>query len=222
MKFVYPEIDYVFDTDAGSVNTLIIENPKLFTALAEDITVQLRGDDGRAVLSENGKILAVDKNCELLTQFVPFSLNTKTLSGKVTAAFEKTAMREDNYRNTMELLGRTETYFYELAQQFNCDFIFSKINISSMIKSAGIELNEDYDSLGEKIIDYFEFVAEFDKPKLFITLNLRSYINNEECEKFIDTVLRHGYNVIMVENCEHKRLVNENRIIIDETLCIIR
>ena len=56
MKFVFPEIDFIFDTECDKINTLIIENPVLFRSLLQDITDQLSGLDGKAVLSENSKL----------------------------------------------------------------------------------------------------------------------------------------------------------------------
>ena len=66
-----------------------------------------------------------------------------------------------------------------------------------------------------------ELVTEFDRKKLYITINLRSYIDDIETEKFIDTVLNHSYNLIMIESYEHSRLPNEQRYIIDADLCEI-
>ena len=222
MKFVYPDIENVFDTDIDKVNSLIIENQNLMVSLLEDVNNLLQGKDGISVLSENDKELQFDKFAELIFQYVPFSINTKSLISKVSSAFEKNAMLDERYSQTMEMLGKIESYLFDLSQNFSGDFVFSKINISSLIKSVGIEFNEDYNSLGEKLVDYFELVTEYDKRKLFITLNLRDFINDKETELFIDTVLCHGYNLIMIDSHEHKLLKNENRIIVDDSLCIIK
>lgn len=222
MKFTYPEIETVFETDCDKVNTLIIENQNLFTALQTDIYDQISGLDGKSVLSENDKLLNFGKSSEILVQFVPFRLNTKSLQTKVSSAFEKTAANEDYFAVTNKILGDIEAYLYNVSQNLNCDLNFPKVNISSLVKAVGFEFSEDYDSLGEKIIDYFELVTEFDRKKLFFTVNLRSYLNGKESELFLETVLKHGYNVIMFEAFEHKLLTNEKRVIIDSSLCEIK
>lgn len=58
--------------------------------------------------------------------------------------------------------------------------------------------------------------------KLFILLNLRSYITDQDLEGFLDSVLLHGYNIFMIETCDHKRLQKESRIIVDNDLCVIK
>ena len=90
-----------------------------------------------------------------------------------------------------------------------------------LIKAVSPSFREEYDSLGEKLIDYFELVTEFDRKKLFITLNLRSFITDNDMQKFIDTVLSHEYNVIMIESSERRLLDKEKRYIIDSSLCEI-
>lgn len=67
-----------------------------------------------------------------------------------------------------------------------------------------------------------EIVSTLEKNKLFILLNLRNYITDQDSEGFLDSVLSHGYNIFMIETCDHKRLQKESRIIVDNDLCVIK
>ena len=221
MKFVCPDINHVFDTEIGKVNSLIIENQKLFFEVITDISSQIEGFDGKSVLSEENKILTFSKNADLLTQFIPFDLNRKTLVNKAVSALEQVAVSGEYFQKTAEILSQLEAYLFELSANFSCDISFSKISAASIIKASGFEFKNDYDTLCEKIIDYFELVTEFDRKKLFFTVNLRSYVNDKEIELFIETVLQHGYNLLMIESGEHPLLTSEQRYIIDSALCEI-
>ena len=64
MKFVYPGINHVFDTECEKVHTLIIENQRLFSDLLSDLTEQLEGDDGKSVVSVDNRVMATDKHLE--------------------------------------------------------------------------------------------------------------------------------------------------------------
>ncbi len=222
MKIVYPEIDYVFDIEIGKVSTVIIENPKLLFELLNDLYLQIEGCDGKTVLSDEKGILTMAKSAELLTQFVPFQLSRKNLITKISTKLEEKAVEDSMYLKTMELLSAIEKYLNELSFDLNCDPVFSKINVSSVIKASGLELNEEYSSLAEKILDYFELVTEFDRKKLFITYNLRSFFSDEECGAFLKDVLNREYALLMIESSEHTLLPCENRTVIDPDLCIIR
>lgn len=221
MKFVYPDINYLFDTKSDKVNSIIIENACLFRAIITDIYYQINNYEGRAVLSDERGQLQFSKSCEVLSQFVPFDLNQKTLTTKIVNEMGKRAVSGEKYLETQELLTSIERYMNDLSFDMNCNLSFEDIDISSIIKASNLKIEEEYNSLGEKIIDYMELVSEFDREKMFITVNLRSYISDEEANWFVDTILKHCYNVIMIENYEHKKLDKEQRYIIDKDLCEI-
>lgn len=221
MRFVHPEIQCVIDTDYEKIFSLVIENQKLFRRLIEDIQNQIEGCEGCSVLSENNKPLEFSKSCCLITQFIPFDVNQKNLLTKVVNQLEKEAISGENYEKTMMLLSEIESHLMDLSLALEGGFNFSNLNIRSIIKSAGVEFVNDYTTLSEKIIDYIELVRAYDREKLFVLVNLRSYMDDDEVIEFIDTSLRRGYHIIMIENSEHNLLKNEKRIIIDEDLCEI-
>lgn len=78
-----------------------------------------------------------------------------------------------------------------------------------------------HDSLGEKIIDLMELITEFDREKFYVIINLRSYLSDEETERFMDTVIRHRFSVLMIESNEHLLLPRESRFLVDKDLCEI-
>ena len=108
-----------------------------------------------------------------------------------------------------------------LAFDLSGNIIFSKVDADSILKGVGVTFADDYTSLGEKLIDYFELVTEYDKVKLYLLINLRSYISDDEAENFIETVISRGYQVLMIESGEHPLLKCEKRYIVDANLCEI-
>ena len=47
--------------------------------MIRDIFNQVQGEEGISVLSEDNKVLPMAKHIELLTRFVPFDMNQKSL-----------------------------------------------------------------------------------------------------------------------------------------------
>lgn len=221
MRLVYPDIQCCFDTELDRVNCIVIENQQLFYSLLRDIENQFAGFDGVLVVSENGKPLKTDKYLEVLSQFFPFDINKKSLLNKITAELEAKAVSTDYYEKTVELLSGIEQHLINLAFDFSCDVCYNKLDIGSIVKAAGVQINDTAECLSEKIIDYIELVTEFDRKKLFITVNLRSFISDSEASLFMQTAISHGYHIIMLENCEHTRLDEEKRYIVDRDLCEI-
>ncbi len=220
MKFVYPGINQVFNTEIDRVNTIVVENQKLLTKMISDIVGQIDGYDGDAVVSKEEKAIPIEKNVEGLTDFFPFKINKKMLLTRAATSLVNQAI-ENEYEKTMAILAEVESFLLKQSVNLAGDIYFQKITLDALVKAFGLGFNEDYESLGEKIIDYFELVREYDKEKLFILLNFRSFIDDEEAELFFDTILRHKYHVLTIENCEHVHLSNEKCYIIDSDLCEI-
>ena len=222
MIFVHPEIDYEFDTTGEKVNTIIIENPQFFCRIVNEIYRQTEGDDGKAVVSKNGKIIDLNKNVELLTSFVPFEINRKSIVSKINTEVEKSIISGEKYLKMTELLAQIESLIEAAAFEYNCNIELTKMSVGSIIKAVGITVCDDYDSLAEKVLDYMELVRDFEADKLFITVDLRDYLSDKEMGEFLETIISHQYNLIMIESHERQLLPAENRLVIDSDLCIIK
>lgn len=221
MRFIFPEISKALEFGEGYVNCLVIENQKLFSSLIGDIYSQIEGNDGFSVLSVDYTPVDMSKYAELITTFIPFDMNRKNLLNKMLSALEKMALDESNYYKTTMLLSSIENYISDLTFELPCQIDCNRMTVSSLLKSAGIHISgEDGNSL-ENIVDYMELVREFEKDKLFIFVNMRSYFDNQAMENFFKTVISHKYKVLLIDGFEHQKLDNEIRVIIDSDLCEI-
>ena len=220
MKLTHPEIDTVFDTDNGLYNTLVIEAQEFMVRLLEDITRQLQGFDGDSVLSMKNSPVAMSKNA-LLDSFVPFELNRKPLLSLITARLSKRAMTPEYFEKTAKVLAEVELWLDDLAYDFPCDIVFPNVSTTALIKAVTPEVRGEGNTIAERTLDYMELVEEFDRPRLFFTLNMRSYVNDEEMERFAKTAISHGYQIIGIESSVHPMLTVERRTIIDADLCEI-
>lgn len=221
MTFYTPEINPYFETDIPYVNTVIWENQAQYVRIITDIVNQINGYDGKSVISENGKIVSFEKHCEVLDKFFPFEINRKPLLTKIASELEKNAVSADYYERTMQLTADFERLLGELSFSLPCDIVYPKLTISSLIKAAAPELRDEYACISEKILDYMELVREFDRSKLFFTVNLRSFLSNDEAELFMQDVVSHGFHLMMFENREYPKCQMEKRLIVDKDLCEI-
>ena len=87
--------------------------------------------------------------------------------------------------------------------------------------AAGPEIEDDYGSITERLIDYIELVTEYDRSKVFVLFNLRCLVTTEEIQAFVREVLKREYQVILIDSNEYPLLDREQRVLIDESLCEI-
>ena len=221
MKFVYPDLHTITETIDGCLHVLVIENQELFQKLLRDMVQQIAGESGFAVVSEQDTPLPFSKYVEIIDRFVPFELNRRPLLNRIISALEKDALSEQHYTETMQTLGQTEQLLQNLAFDFSCDIVFPPFTAAALLKAAAPMLREEDKSPAELTLDYMQLVCEFERPKLFVTVNMRSYISDREMTRFADTALSHGYHLLMLENREYPRLAQEKRWIVDSDLCEI-
>lgn len=222
MKLLLSGISHVFDCSAPEkINCIIIENQNLLYDILCDIVGQLDGNEGNSVLSEDNNVIPMNKNLEMLSQFVPFEINKKNLLSKLQGKILQLALEDVNYATTMELMSAIEKYCIELSMNMTGNVEFTKITVENLIKNVGAEFDDNYSNLSEKLIDYFELVREYDKDKVFVLVNLRSVVKDEELDLLLETSLARKYQLLLIDSSEHKLLSNEKRHIIDENLCEI-
>lgn len=219
MIMVYPQINALFHIENEYVNELVVENQTFFREIVKDISEQISGMDGKAVLSADNSPVEWKPNAEMLLQFTPFEINKKALLNKICAALERESLSDNNYLKTSELLTDIEKYINVLCLDLPCSLNCTKLNIGGIIRSLGLQIEYDSESDIERIVDYMELVREFDRNKLFIAVNMRSYFSDEETELFIETVLKHDLKLLLLESCSRSRLKLIRRVTIDNDLC---
>lgn len=220
MKLVCPFFEDVLNFDEGGFNSLIIENQHIFRNLLQDISHQINGEEGKCILSEKEKPVEMSKYCELISDFVAFDINKKSLVNGIISALGSTAVNESYYMRTNELTAEIERYINDISFDLPCNIECNKLTIQSLIKAMGITICDDYDNDAERIIDYMELVREFDRDRLFITVNMRSYFADDTMQLFCDTAVSHRFRLLMIDNMQYKRLNGEKRLTIDADMCV--
>lgn len=222
MKFVYPVADLSIDIEEYVINTVIIENPKLFYSLSEDLYNQINGSDGVAVLSSNNVPIQMSKKAVIITQFIPFTINQKELTNKLYAILKKTALSDEKYLFTNSILSDIEKYLFNIFGDFNSEFeLKPNMDITSILKMFDVKFSEENLSLSEKVLNYMLNMTEYTGKDFFITLNIRSYISTDEIKLLYETLIGHNIKLLAIEQKEHILLDCEKRVIIDNDMCVI-
>ena len=219
MILAHPDISNQIDFEIPYVNSLVIENRSFYRSVLADLTAQLSGEKARLVLSENDTPIPIAKHAELITEFIPFDMNQKTLLSKVTAVLERLSLDPDHYLQTQELIQSIENHILKLSQKFDCSISCTKLSMGTVLKSVGLELYSRHDHPLETLLDYLLLMRDLDINKLFILLNFRNFFDDMETSRFLDTVLDHGLRILMLESASFPLLEKEKRLTIDQDLC---
>lgn len=222
MKLIYPMLGLDITFEENSVCSLVIENRALFYEMVSDIYRQIEGNNGKFVLSENYEPKEMRKAAELITGFVPFTLNKKDILTKAYVEIQKNSQSPEMVERTHGILAELERYICDVSGFCENEFVCTETtDITPLLKMFDLKFLDEDKSLCEKLLDYFEASERYKRVRLFVTVNLRSYIDDDDAQMFFKCVLMRKINLLCIENYAYEKLAGEKRTIIDSDLCII-
>lgn len=203
------------------VQLLIVENPHEFFKMVSDLVGQFDGTTGTFVFSRNGQMIEVAKYGAILSNFFHFDLNDKkilTLLQKrlETISFgEKLTLFHELSAKTMEFLG-------EIAFCVPFALDYSEPQPIDYLKTAGVKLEKDYESLEEKIICYLNALIELKTCEFFVFVNIKSVLNDEKLLQVYEHCRKEQVGLLLIESGKTRPLLPvEKAVIITEDLCEI-
>ena len=199
----------------------VLENKSIFNTFVKDIYKQISGDKGLTILSDGESSRSFAKEVEIITQFIPFEINNKKLLNAINKELEQTALNEDYYSKSMELMTNIENYFFELTSMSSVDLDAQGISLSGLIKMASICIRDAYPDDLQKIIDYMLLTREYLGKQVFIFVNMRGFFSDFSMNSFVKTAIDHKFYVMLLETMEQDYLTGARKVIIDNDLCTV-
>ena len=221
MKLCSSCFDQVLDFSDGSFFELVIENSSVMLDFLTELSAGINGKATEAILSEDDKPIDMSTHLEILLEYIDFQGNQKRFMAKLLHAMEKTALGAEYFQQTQQLVAGIEKFLNEIAYEDELDLRYEKLSVQTILKSVGIQVNIDYNKLIERLYAYMELVRRFLGDQLFVLVNLRSYVSEEDLKQFTSTVIEHGLHILLVDNYAYPVLDNEKRLLIDMDLCEI-
>lgn len=219
MKIVHPKINSKIEISDHEISVLVIEAPEFFYELLMDIKSQINNFEGNTVLSVRNEPVSFHKCVELITDPLAIEMNSRTIMKKVLVAMEKCSQDAVYYERTQKLMAEIETYINDLSLNFDTEIECQDVSFQQLLKAAELTVADEYSRLVDRIYAYMELIREFEGDKLFIFVNLSSYIRKEQLQEFANTVVGHSFRVLLIDSHNFERLEQENRLIVDCDLC---
>lgn len=219
MKIVHPKINSKIEISDHEISVLVIEAPEFFYELLMDIKSQINNFEGNTVLSVRNEPVSFHKCVELITDPLAIEMNSRTIMKKVLVAMEKCSQDAVYYERTQKLMAEIETYINDLSLNFDTEIECQDVSFQQLLKAAELTVVDEYSRLVDRIYAYMELIREFEGDKLFIFVNLSSYIRKEQLQEFVNTVVGHSFRVLLIDSHNFERLEQENRLIVDCDLC---
>lgn len=222
MKLVHSELSGVIITDSAMFTEWVIESQKYFSEYLQELYWQYEKGDGRFALSQGDKELELSKYLEIIVNPFTVEINSRKILNKLYINLEKISREEQMYTKTLELTAYIHEYLMQLEQQTNYILSFDdNLEIPALLKAVGIKHEEIEEDFLERLIRYVKIAVEVLSTKVFVFVNIRSYLTDSQVQELIKEIGYQEAKILFMESQERGCLEGGMRYIIDRDGCEI-
>ena len=224
MKLVHKNIEKHLEFKENKVNVLVVENNGMLFKLINELQSQIEGKNGTFVLSENGELLNIGKEIELITDVFSLNLNERTSVNRLLNSLTGYTQSAEMINKSRELQMVLNEYLSELTQNEELPVSFAdEINMQSLLKALGVEFENEYNSICEKLLVYMRIINRYFQKEVFVLVNLKTFVNEDELKDFYQNAFYEKLNLLLFESTERKSMGNAEEVtVIDEDMCEVR
>ena len=223
MKLVYTELEKQLVFHENKVNVIVLENKLLFRRMINEFNQQVNGSEGGFTLSDNNKLLKIDREAILVLNPFTLDINSRKALTGLYNELGKLGMNEENYLKTCKVKGEIGEYIYDLLNQVDYALTFKEdFCLQNLFKALEIEFEVGSGDFLEHLVYFMDVCSKFQKVKILAFVNLKTYLADEELKEFYKEAFYRKMNLLLFENSIFKELPDEDVSIVDSDLCLVR
>lgn len=95
------------------------------------------------------------------------------------------------------------------------------LNLPATFKALGVSFEVQEVDFFERLIRYMKLVGSILNKKLFIFVNMRSFLSDLQIQMLVEEIKYQDMKMLLIESCARDCIPNLQRCIIDKDNCII-
>ncbi|MCQ2530708.1 MAG: type II-A CRISPR-associated protein Csn2 [Lachnospiraceae bacterium] len=221
MKLYISQIDKEIPFLENFAQVLIIEKRELFSDILMSFWKQCNGEEGTLILSEDDKLLSLNKKSIFIINPFALDCNEKKVINYLYKELER-IISEKFTLNFLEQNGNNIRLIEQIndVSPYPLDYNID-IGVVDFLKLYNVKLQIDEGTLLEKIIDYIRTYHRICGISLFIFVNLKLYLSEIELHDLYEFMFYEKVFSLDLEGNFIAKNENEHCIIVDKDLCII-
>lgn len=222
MKLVERELGLEIELKENMVSVIVLENVADRLPFVEELHSQVLGKEGNWMLVENEKNYELSKKVEMILEPFSLELNNKKAKTKLYQDI-KTIAQDDFFLQGFELHSHICNYLENLLGKIPYPVKYEEEwNIQEILKAYGVELEEEADSICEKLFHYIKMMNQVCGISIFITVNLKQYLTENQIIELYKLAKYSKIQLVLIEfNLSSEKIECEDIFILDKDRCII-
>lgn len=222
MNLITDYFEKSFEIKSNILNTLVIEDTNVFTKFLKSF-IEVRNKQSEEIeIIEDLKRVDVSRTTEIIFDLFSMKANNENIIKKLYAEIEYELNSEDMYSKKIEIESMLTNIIDDLIYRSRFSLKSSEINYQNLFKAMSLEFDYDKASILESLIEYMRNASKLLNKKLFIIVNLDSFLNEDELIELSKFLKYNQIKVLALQNKIIREVMScENLRIIDKDLCEI-
>ncbi len=222
MRLIERELGLEIELKENVVSVIVVEDVASRLPIVDELYSQMMDKDGNWLLVENEKNYELGKNAEIILEPFSLELNNKKVKTKLYQDI-KTIAQDFCFSQGLEVHSHICNYLERLLERIPYPVKYEEEwNILELLKAYGVELEEESDSICEKLFNYIKLINQVCEIGIFITVNLKQYLTKEQISELYKLAMYSKIQLVLIEfNMLNEKLDCEEIYILDKDKCII-
>lgn len=221
MCLAHCKINMKIELENGKPSVLVIENPVVMRELLLELEEQLQGLSGGYTLSIDCEPIPIGKNLVLIKDLINIDCNEKKILTRLyQSIIDEEKMQYSPQRENFDKAYLA--YLKELCLLSKLPLSYNeRLGVGELLKSAHVTIDHAESSYIEIIWYYIKILGDLLHVKVFVFVNLKSFISNDELDLLYAQCLYEQRLLLLIESHETPFRADEKKIIIDSDKCMI-
>lgn len=221
MKYVHNIFNEQLELDENKANVLIIENKDFFKEIVLDILNLVDRKESKSWFFEDHTELK--KGMDIVTDIFNLDINSTKNLTKLYGKIKEEYITGENYEKYMKLCTEVHSFLTDVVETFEFGLEYNEnLDLSSFMKLNSVKFSFDDKSVLEKMMDYIQILHDYIEIKVFVFVNIKSYLGYDEVVDFYKYIELNKINVLFIETTDYTEYRHLEKIkIIDQDLCVI-
>ena len=222
MNLVTKYLENSLEIKSKTINTLVVEDTRYFSIFLKGLIESTEIESDEFELIEDYKTVDMTKYVEIIFDIFNLEANSANILKKMYSELEEDLNTQEVYTKKVELESIIANITDELIYRSRFSLKAGGINYQNLFKAIEIEFDYEKNSVLERLIEYIKVTSELLKTKVYIIVNLDSFLSEEELVGLEKFLLYNDIKVLALQNTIRREVKpSENLRIVDKDLCEI-
>lgn len=219
MKLISDFFENAFELKFKELNILVIENKQFFRKLIYDLKESVSGNESYFKIIENLEEKDLSKMSAFITDVFDININESKIINKIYNILIEESNGSELYNQKIKFEKEINKFIEELIFRFDYDLTYDHIDYKNIFKGVNIHIEDNFQGLMEKLLEYIDISYKLLDKKIFFILNLNCYFNPNELEELKRYLCYNNVVVVLLQNrLDSEIQKSENIKIIDSDL----